>query len=277
MLGKLIKHEWKRLWKVPTVLLALLLALAVGTGLTFSRPVLESEAVGLDIVMVISGLIWITFFIALVGISFAITIYLALQFYKSMYSDEGYLTHTLPVTSVQLLTSKGLVVSIWTVLCSLGIILSILIAGSMAVHSFPEMDWQTMWMEIQTEWQELLIALEMEGVNMSQLIVPGIIGIVISVFYGTALIIGSLTIGQLARKHRIAFSFLAGIVISWLVSALQSIIQIPISFQLTFNQSLGIFPYMVGSLWIQDILYAIVTVVLFIVSNNIIKNRLNLE
>ena len=51
-----------------------------------------------------------------VGISFATSLLTAIRFYKNLFSDEGYLTLTLPVTRGQHLFSKTIVGTAWCLL-----------------------------------------------------------------------------------------------------------------------------------------------------------------
>ena len=96
MLGKLLKHEWKSVWKIPTILLCVLMGLAVLAGLGFASPIWDSGLEGLGVLAVLS---WMVFYFAIMGVSMGIMLYLAVRFYRSMFTDEGYLTHTLPVTT----------------------------------------------------------------------------------------------------------------------------------------------------------------------------------
>lgn len=284
MLRKLIRHEWKRLWKVPALLLIFLQVIAVGAGLTFLEPVYENDFLGLRLLV---GLVWTAFFVAVIGVSFAITIYLALQFYKSMYSDEGYLTHTLPVSGIQLLTAKGLVMALWSFISSLGIILSILIFGYVAINCYPQMDWRILAQELQEGLKELQWYLEQEEIRLTALIVPVVLSMLLGLLYNTVLVMGALTIGQLARKHRIPLSFLAGIGIHWLVSSVQSIAQMPSLFTVIFvaessaapdiTMAGDVYSYMLTSIWIQNVVMAVCTAGLFIFSSYIIRRKLNLE
>ena len=52
-------------------------------------------------------------------------LYLAMHIQKSFFSDEGYLTHTLPVSPTQLLLSKMFIYWIWTILDIIFVVISI--------------------------------------------------------------------------------------------------------------------------------------------------------
>ena len=66
MLGKLIKHEWKAMWKIPTILIAALLGIAVLAGSTFISPVWRSKMSGMDVFTV---LVWLLFYFAIIAVS----------------------------------------------------------------------------------------------------------------------------------------------------------------------------------------------------------------
>ena len=81
MLGKLIKHEWKAVWKVPALLLGILMIIAAVAGLTFALPIWDSDWIGLPM----SGIMLIMmFYVAMIGVSLGIVIYLAVR-YKYVY------------------------------------------------------------------------------------------------------------------------------------------------------------------------------------------------
>ena len=64
---------------------------------------------------------------------FATSIIIAVHFYKSTYSDEGYLTHTLPVKKGTLLFAKVIAGTIWCIIDIIGLFAAIYIAASGAI------------------------------------------------------------------------------------------------------------------------------------------------
>ena len=274
MLKKLLKHEWRRLWKVPTALLVILQIFAFLSGLWFMAPVWESQVAGLSLLV---GLVWTMFFIAVIGVGLAINIYLALQFYRSMYSDEGYLTHTLPVSSGQLLFAKSLVMVVWAVISVLGVILSVLIFGFTGILCyFSGIDWGVVISDIRIGFNELIQDLGVWEIKWVH-ILTSLIGVLISLCYSTALIVSSITIGQLVRKHRVMAAFAVGCVISTVVSILQNLLQLPLINNTFYEENINIILIMFNAAWIQYLFYLVITAALFAASNYIIRNRLNLE
>ncbi len=115
MLGKLLKHEWRAVWKVPTLLIGVLMLIAVVAGGTFALPIWDSEWIGLPL----SGVMMIMmFYFAMIATGVGIMIYFAVRYYKNMYTDEGYLTHTLPVTARLLLLNKVITMTAWNLIAA---------------------------------------------------------------------------------------------------------------------------------------------------------------
>jgi len=110
MLGKLLKHEWKGIYKVGCLFLVALLGVSFLGWLAFQSPMWRSLAEDtvyqsgvLSLLDVASVFTLFLYALMLVAASVGIMVYLAIHFYKTMYTDEGYLTHTLPVTKNKLL------------------------------------------------------------------------------------------------------------------------------------------------------------------------------
>ena len=129
MLGKLLKHEWKEVSVIPCILSAILLVLSVISGFSFLG-IREGIA---DVSRFMTVMLWMLFYFALIAVSMGITIYMAVHFYRTMYTDEGYLTHTLPVSGRELLWSKLIPMVIWSFLTIIVVFLAVLIFGGMGV------------------------------------------------------------------------------------------------------------------------------------------------
>ncbi len=282
MLGKLIKHEWKRIWKIPTLLLLILWGGAFFSALPFASTVfktgIDSGGIGSEIMITMSILLWCLFFIGSIGVCFGIIIYLAMQFYYSMYSDEGYLTHTLPVTPTQLLLSKGLVMMVWDILNAAGLIISYMIfAGTAAVLMDLELGEIGSWIveSVNVIFHVFNDVVEMAGGSWGEIIALFIINSLVGLILGTAHIIGAITIGQRAVKHKIGIAIAAGCIISAILSLVNGALQIPL---MTVKDSQSdIYRTFMNILWIGTLVYAVITMALFLVSRKIIAEKLNLE
>jgi len=107
MLGKLLKHEWKatagRYGLFYLVLAAMTLIAAVFHALPVENAIFKF----------FEGTILVLYVLAVVGVVFCSTALGVIRFYKSVVSDEGYLTFTLPVKVEALVFSKFLVAITW--------------------------------------------------------------------------------------------------------------------------------------------------------------------
>lgn len=280
MLGKLIKHEWKAVWKVPTLLIGILMIIAAIAGLTFSLPIWDSDWIGLPM----SGIMLIMlFYVAMIGVGIGITIYLAVRYYKSMFTDEGYLTHTLPVTARQILVSKVIVISVWELIGSIAVFVSLGVFGGVAVLSLAskEGEFATLVMEALKEVGQLW---NMPFFKDFQFFGISTVGMeLVSCFSGTMIIIASITMGQMIRKHRILGSVGAYFAISAVIQGIAMVIMFPITIKMiTDNAFLYRFetsPFSFYTiLWVViSIVYLAVGIGLYILSEYLLRRQLELE
>ena len=104
MLKKLLKHDLKAIFKFWWIAAVISVILAVAGG--FAQTVLNSERELPEAVMIIASMlrffVYFSFFVL-----FLLTMVLIFsRFYKNFFTDEGYLTFTLPASRRQLLNSK---------------------------------------------------------------------------------------------------------------------------------------------------------------------------
>ena len=102
MLKKLLKYEFRSLFKIWCILSAILLAASVICGGIFSF----SAEIENGALLVISIFLMMGWMFALFGYAVVSTILVAVRFYRTLFSDEGYLTFTLPVKKTHILNSK---------------------------------------------------------------------------------------------------------------------------------------------------------------------------
>jgi len=204
-------------------------------------------------------------------------IYLGVHFYKTMYSDEGYLTMTLPVTPRQLIISKVLNGSIWygIVCVAMGISVIILMMAMMFFMGTAMDVPADMQKEMSVFFQELW---EVFGIEVVHMIVSVLLMLILTPVSGMMMLFGAITIGQLASKYRA----LVGILVYFGISVVSSIVAYIISFILNIGSFAvasatdGI-PSMTASYDAAVITYLIMAVILYFVSHNILNKKLNME
>ena len=199
MLGKLIKYDLKYGYKliliVHTVLLiACIIGRFVLNSLNFNAP---EEVLATSLGIFIS-----LFTILMVGVSFSAWGIIAVRFYRNLFTDEGYLTWTLPATPLQHLWSKIISGVIWyTVDILLSILgLVILVTGE--------------------NIRELYTAIEPELTEVLGMSLPMLFGYIAAFLLASSIasvimIYACVAIGQLFPGHRVLGALIAYFIISF--------------------------------------------------------------
>ena len=274
MLGKLLKHEWREIWKIPAILLGILLVVSVFAGSTFFAPVWDSELSGLGI---LAMLVWMLYYFAIIGVSIGVTLYLAIHFYKTMFTDEGYLTHTLPVTSHELLLSKILPMMAWQMLATVAILISVAIFGSMAILAL-----HSDGLTFREVYRQIFEVLADEGFfgNM------GLLTFITSLFVlflagtinGAMMIVGSISIGQMVGKHKVLGSIGAYFAISTVIQMLSCVVFVPmVIFKVSNDTPESVFDILTPSYFGMSVIVILVSVGLYFLSEYLIRRKLNLD
>ena len=130
MLKKLLKYDWKSVSGLLLILHGILLAytligrIGIAFGLSkYGDTLTGSVTEAYGIVSGIYTLIYVFFIMAIMVVT---GVYLAARFHKNLFSDEGYLTHTLPVSPAKIMWSKILVSWAWIVIDAVFVVASIM-------------------------------------------------------------------------------------------------------------------------------------------------------
>ena len=125
MLGKLLKHEFRATSRIMLPLYGAVLVLAVLANLSFAF-IDATDSLFLHILCI---LFIVIFFIGVVG-AFVLTIVVMVgRFYRNLLKNQGYLSHTLPVTVHGHLWSKLIVSLVWFIATAVFIAIVFLLTG----------------------------------------------------------------------------------------------------------------------------------------------------
>ena len=216
MLGKLFKHEFKDTGKI---LLPLNLALI---GVT----IIGMIVIGLK-VFAIDGMVTtflaislVVFYILAIVALFIVTyIYLMMRFYRSMYSSEGYLTHTLPVSSFSILNTKILVSVFWaflTMVLSAVSALALIVTALKSVGEISSDDWSAMRTELEYVF----------GMSVGSMIGWMLLLMLLSCLSGLLMIYCSISIGQLFNKYKVGAAIVTYVIIYIVLQIVNMIISL---------------------------------------------------
>lgn len=206
MFAKLLKHEWRSTREMLGILCLISLGASLLGGLTMCYLFYSSTHtdVGNDILAIISVLFMMAAMIALavVGVA-AVVVYMG-RFYKSRFTDEGYLTFTLPVNTHQNLLASLVNTAVGMVLITLVICLSgclwmvIAFAGVEGFYPtvwerFPEL-WEKFWSLVQTHAGEIPWGV----------VARGMLSALTGAINSLVMLMLAVTVGSLiAKKHKI--------------------------------------------------------------------------
>lgn len=273
MLSKLIKHELRATWKVPVLLVGVLMVVSLVTGISLAMLIRGMEAgwewIGLPFSAMAMALLY---YAALVAANFGVTIYQAVHFYKSTFTDEGYLTHTLPATSHQLLISKALVICLWNLVSVASVLLSLFLLGGSLMACFPE--GLAGIMDTFREALRMGMARHLGGLLGSVSVM-----MLASLVYNATLLIGSITIGQMLRKHRVLGALGAYFGITSVVGTISMIFSMVVMFasMRVLNDAMDIFAVYTPMYLIMALVEVLVGVGLYFLSEYLIRRHLELE
>jgi hypothetical protein len=194
MLGKLFKHEMKACSRLLLPLYLLLFVLTI----------LDRIVLGLNVfhgvLGIIAGILTFIFIFTDVVIAVVSLVIVIMRFYKNLITDEGYLMFTLPVKTNQLINSKLLAASIWTIVSALAMISSMFIVFSSLTGA------SAFWNELTTQ---LSLFKDELGSSFYLFLIGIVLGIVFTILNSILHIYASIAIGQLFSGHKILGSVVA--------------------------------------------------------------------
>jgi len=279
MFAKLLKHEFKSQAKLFLILsLAALIAGGVGGGmLSLFIHLVETETDSTASILgaVFSMLVMMFMIFAVAAYVIAVVIILAVRFYKHHFSDEGYLTFTLPASSHQLLLSSICNILIWQIISSVVALISVALIMTPVFSLMSEEMGMT-----QLIFNESFLEMMYSDLGIQYsgwYTVLRIVTVVVTYVGGLMLMLTSVTIGSvIAKKHKI----LASIGIYYGINMAMSILTSVLSFAA-----------LIGDVWVSEnvesismylssavpaVLYLFIAVGGYFLMHHLVDKKLNL-
>lgn len=264
MLGKLFKHEFKTSAKLLIPMNLIVIGITLIGGLLFRSGLLQTLHVEL-----LSAVFLFLYIISLFALFILTAVYLTMRFYKTMYSSQGYLTHTLPVSSASILNTKILTSVFWVLLALIMTACSIwfLIRSASGVTISPE--------EFSILQEQFFNEMGIE-IGSFFAIIAGTI--TVSCLTGVLMIFASLSVGQLFRQYRIPAAIGAFIVFYFIQQIVSVILLLLLGINAMEHASAAFrgdfVKLLLGSVTAEALLFA---VAYYILCYYITKKKLNLE
>ena len=243
MFAKLLKHEWKATSKLLGTLslgaLGLgLLGAAVLQGIQYSTSKLAVET-GASFLLTICTLMLMGLYFALIAYVLGTQIYLIYRFYKTRFTDQGYLTFTLPVSTRSVILSAYVNTLIWMAITIVTVAVAVVLA--VVLGRLGSTDLADMWERVRLVFE---VAQDDFG---GAFIAVSVLGGLLSIASGVMIVMASVTAGAVAaKKHKILAAigiyYGQGLVLGMLTSAVQVFVTF-ISFSSDFNMTTYILAY----------------------------------
>ena len=263
MLGKLLKYDFKNLYKT---LLPIYLITIVITILTV---ILNNLSDTSNLFSTLNGLMILSYVVILMVLVIG-TFFLSIRdFYLDFATERGYLTNTLPVKKSTIITSK-FITSVTTMISSLAVMfisILILVIGNG--------EWANFANSVANFFRDI------PGDAVVMLILMVIL-MIVAYISGLAVCYLSIALGQLKNTNKLGYSFLAYIILyiiyeMYFTSALVFIGTVSPDFVSSLDNEVGaitsvniLFGILIG-------LVIVFTVIVTPIINYILKNKLNLE
>ncbi len=279
MLKKLFAHEWKDTWRLMAILNAAVILLTLCGLIVFNKKGLGQLFEGIDRYegsagFIIAGVGTYTFiyFVMIAALSITSTLYFFIRFYKNLYTDQGYLMHTLPVTEHELIWSKTFVAMIWRVISTVVAVAAVFtLIASMIGKDF---------------WDGLGEAFDEISVNIGSgkgvlVIVLFLIGSIASTLFSIFMGYTAVSIGQQFAKNRALASIGVYLGMNFAINLITNLftqgIVIGMSYSETVNrweptENTFIIAFLIG-----DLIVIAASAGLYALTHHFMKKKLNLE
>lgn len=199
MLKKLFKYEWKAFWKVPTAINVFLGIMTFIGIISLASPFWELDIRGIEIML---GLAVFFYILAIAAGSIGVTIAITARYYKNIYTDEGYLTNTLPVTARQIILSKLFVGVIWSFITGAAVSISVFSLIYTASLSYSDVN---IFYEFWQDFPEFLRFFREEAkISFFLFAFLGLIYLVLSTALSILKLYTAIALGQLFSRHKVA-------------------------------------------------------------------------
>ena len=263
MLRKLLKYDFRSMWKQFAILWPA--ALALGLINRFTLPQAERADDALSSLLTMVPILVFTAVMIAMGV--IALLYVIQRFYRGLLGDEGYLMHTLPVRPGQLIASKLICAVVMTVISGIVALAAIFLMVPGA------------WREIAEIFPAMGLFLREFGINGVLFLVEILLVSLLWIAQGFLHLYLAMALGHLASKHRVAMSALAYLGINVLGTIALNILSyanLPLNIRLDVLLGSPITATHVV-LWVLILGSAAICALFFAVTARILGKNLNLE
>lgn len=271
MLGKLLKHEFKSTYKVMLIIFAIMTAVTLLGMVVFRLCDITNDATPTSMV-ILAMVCLVIYLISLLAFMIISYVYLAMHFYKSMYSAQGYLTHTLPVKTLTTFHVKAVVSVVWLLLAN---VLTYLSAYGLIYSLLDPMLWRAFMPQVLPEIETMFVS--MYGLSMGEFAVIIIISNLLSPILTVMMISLACSIGQLFNRQKVAASIVAGIILYFINQIIGNTLSMTTLIGTDLESASALADVYGSTIWTSLAISAVFALICYVGSNIIIRKHINLE
>ena len=252
---------------------------SVGSVVLYSLDLDQAGESKLASILSVSAIV--LYILAIFAVLIVMYVYLCVHFYRTMYSAQGYLTHTLPVKTLAPFHVKLITSFVWMFLSMALMTASIVALIASASHG-------TAWQDFTSAWEELFG----QDVFSFRFIFQMVLSVICSCLTYLLWVFASASIGQLFSSNKVAASLVAGIILYFMQQIFSMILMFGTGMFQSGDNSVNFFAVtttidntttstasiLPSSLFVTSNIYSIIVIViLYLVCARIITKHLNLE
>lgn len=281
MLKKLLKYDMKSMVRMLVPLsLAVMGTTVAGTA---SLRIMQNVNTGTSTSWILTSTLMIVFIstiLALIAFSIFSQILIMYRYYTNLFTDEGYLTFTLPVKTTSILTSKVINAMIWSAYSLLIIFFCIFIYVAFGMAEGSHLINSEIFRELK-DGIRILTETYSAGIIVKY-IIEFLVFLFVSLLYGTISIYLALTIGSIiAKKHKIlaAIGIYYGInmIMSLFITIINSILSFSNVYQFDYFANIAADKVFDIAFYINAGSFLIFSVISYLITRQLLKNKLNLS
>ena len=268
MLKHLVKYEWQACQKVLVIINAFTVFITILGMLTITTLDYDLNSGAKSIVI----FIFMMYYITIISVAFAMSLYCAIRFYRNLYTDEGYLMHTLPVTKRQLVISKLLIHCLCMLITELITMVSIVLLLMPLLARL--LDTPDLFLH------NLLNALpelcRSAGISLSVFILVGSVSNFIGLASGILMIYCAIILGHTFHRHKVMGSILCYIGLYSLVQSVTSALIMPQTIQLG-NVDFSPVDFLIHAIPTTSIASLFLGILWYVITLHMMNKKLNLD
>ena len=285
MLGKLLKYEWKGL-RSPLLIMLIVLgattALTCGVILTIN-PKYDDVIAWYSMMALILSIF--LYYFGLIGCTLGTMLIIAIRFYKTCYTDQGYLTHTLPATTRQILNAKIMASILIYLIMLVAIAGTIFVIFQVAIHHIFSLipgEYDELRRAFSREFSSILYEFEDElGISFGGYIAYLVIYFIIALISNIVTVLGCVSLGLLLTKHRIIGAIAAYFCVHFIMQIIGYMCSLPMYTKMlmadSYASDLTAFGIMSPTMNLTLLTTVILAVIMYFVNLHMMTKKLNLE